>query len=111
MPRRGLTRVTEWLLPLAALAAVAALVAPSGALAQRSDLVLAGLVLFTALGIAPAQLAGLTRRKTELAVLVLAPFVVFAPLAWLISKLFSGPVGDGVLALGVSSTEVAAVGL
>jgi BASS family bile acid:Na+ symporter len=44
-------------------------------------------------------------------VLVLAPFIALVPLAWLISRLFSGAVRDGVLALGVSSTEVAAVGL
>jgi len=33
------------------------------------------------------------------------------PLARLVSRPFSGAVRDGVLALGVSSTEVAAVGL
>ena len=96
---------------LAALAAVVALLVPSHALAQRSDLVLAALVLFTALGIAPAQLATLTAHKLELAVLVGAPFVALVPLAWLISRLFSGAVRDGTLALGVASTEVAAVGL
>ena len=42
---------------------------------------------------------------------MVAPFVTLVPLAWLISRLFSGSVRDGVLALGVSSTEVAAVGL
>jgi BASS family bile acid:Na+ symporter len=111
MLRRGLTRASDALLALAALAAVLALVAPSGALARRSDLVLAALVLFTALGIAPAQLVRLREHKAALAALVLAPFVVLVPAAWLISRLFSGPVRDGVLALGVSSTEVAAVGL
>ncbi|MEA2249029.1 MAG: hypothetical protein QOH46_3558 [Solirubrobacteraceae bacterium] len=111
MLRRGLTRASDWLLVLAASAAVLALVAPAGVLAQRSDLVLAALVLLTALGIAPAQLAALTERKAELVALVLAPFAVLVPLAWLISRLFSGAVRDGVLALGVSSTEVAAVGL
>jgi hypothetical protein len=108
---RALRRADDWLLALAACAAVLALVAPSGALAQRSDVVLAALVLFTALGIAPAQLARLSAHKLELAVLVFAPFVALVPLAWLISRLYSGPVRDGVLALGVSSTEVAAVGL
>ena len=111
MPRRLLRGASGWLLPLAALAAIAALVAPSGALARRSDLVLAALVLFTALGIGPAQLAGLRRRKAEVAALILAPFAVLAPVAWLIGRLFSGAVRDGVLALGVSSTEIAAVGL
>jgi bile acid:Na+ symporter, BASS family len=111
MPRRLLTGASGWLLPLAALASVAALVAPSGALARRSDLVLAALVLSTALGISPAQFAGLRRRKAEVAALVLAPFAVLAPAAWLIGRLFSGALRDGVLALGASSTEIAAVGL
>jgi BASS family bile acid:Na+ symporter len=111
MLRRGLTRASDWLLALAALAAVLALLAPSHAVAERSDLVLAALVLFTALGIAPAQLATLTAHKPQLAVLVGAPFVALVPLAWLISRLFSGAVRDGTLALGVASTEVAAVGL
>jgi bile acid:Na+ symporter, BASS family len=108
---RGLTRAVDLLLPLALLAAVAALIAPSEALAERSDLLLALLVLLTALGIAPAQLLGLRERKVALALLVLAPFAFLVPLAWGISQLFDGSVEDGVLALGVASTEVAAVGL
>jgi len=111
MLRRGLERAGDRLLVLADLATVLALLAPSHALARRSDLVLAALVLFTALGIAPARLASLTAHKRVLGVLVAAPFVALVPLAWLISRLFSGAVRDGVLALGVSSTEVAAVGL
>jgi BASS family bile acid:Na+ symporter len=111
MLRRVLTGASEWLLALAVLAAVLALLVPSHAVAHRSDVLLAALVLFTALGIAPAQLATLTAHKVQLAVLIAAPFVVLVPLAWLISRLFSGAVRDGVLALGVASTEVAAVGL
>jgi len=111
MLRRGLRRAGDWLPVLAAMAAALALAVPSRALAEHSDLVLAALVLFTALGIAPAQLATLADRKAELGLLVVAPFVALVPLAWLISRLFSGSVRDGVLALGVSSTEVAAVGL
>jgi len=111
MLRRGLARAGDRLLALAAAAAVLALLAPMDAFAARSDLVLAALVAFTALGIAPAQLAGLTERKAALAALVVAPFLLLVPLGWLVSRLFSGPVRDGVLALGVSSTEVAAVGL
>src|SRR5690349_16797896 len=111
MPRRVLARVGDRLLALAAAAAVLALVAPSHALARRSDLVLAALVLFTALGIAPRQLGTLSAHKLELGVLVIAPFVVLVPLAWAIGALFTGAVRDGVFALGVSSTEVAAVGL
>ena len=111
MLRRGLIRTSDALLPLAAVAAGLALVVPSEAVAQRSDLVLAALVLFTALGIAPAQLATLRDRRAALAALVLAPFAVLVPVAWAVSRLFAGTVRDGVLALGVSSTEVAAVGL
>jgi bile acid:Na+ symporter, BASS family len=111
MLRRGLARASDWLLALAVAAVVLALVAPSSAVAARSDLVLAALVAFTALGIAPAQLATLNERRIALGALVLAPFVVLPALAWVISRLFSGPAHDGVLALGVSSTEVAAVGL
>jgi hypothetical protein len=47
----------------------------------------------------------------SLAALVVVHFGLLVPLAWLISLLFADPVGDGVPALGVSSTEVAAVGL
>ena len=111
MLRRGLERAGDRLLVLAGLATVLALVLPSRALARHSDLILAALVLCTALGIAPARLASLTAHKRLLGLLVAAPFVVLVPLAWLISRLFSGAVRDGVLALGVSSTEIAAVGL
>jgi bile acid:Na+ symporter, BASS family len=105
------TRATNALLPLAAAAAVLALVAPWTGLSEHSDLVLAALVLFTALGIQPGQLLSLRRRPGALALLIVVPFVLLVPLAWLVSQLFSGPVSDGVLALGVSSTEVATVGL
>jgi predicted Na+-dependent transporter len=108
---QGLTRSADLLLPLAVVAAVLALVFPSSALAERSDWVLAALVLFTALGIAPSQLATLRQSKLALGALVLAPFALLAPLAWAVGRLFGEPVHAGVLALGVSSTEVAAVGL
>jgi bile acid:Na+ symporter, BASS family len=109
--RRGLARTTELLLPLAVAAAALALVVPSRALSERSDLLLAALVLFTALGIDPAKLAGLQRHAGAVAALIVLPLALLAPLGWLVSLAFSGAVGHGVLALGVSSTEVAAVGL
>ena len=111
MLRHALSRATEALLPLAAAAAALALVAPSTRLSERSDLVLAALVLFTSLGMQPARLLVVRRRAGVLAVLVVIPYVLLAPVAWLVSLPFSGAVSDGVLALGVSSTEVAAVGL
>jgi bile acid:Na+ symporter, BASS family len=99
------------LLALALVAAAAALVVPSEALAERSDLLLAGLVLVTALAISPSELLTLRDRRAALALLVLAPFAVLVPLAWGVSQLFKGSVSDGVLALGAASSEVAAVGL
>lgn len=109
--RRGLQSAPRFLLPLAFTAALLALLAPSGALAERSDLVLAALVLFTALGIAPSELLSLRSQKLLVLGLVLPPFALLAPLAWVVSHLFDDSVRDGVLALGVASTEVAAVGL
>jgi BASS family bile acid:Na+ symporter len=109
--RRALKRAAELLLPLALVAAGLGLVVPSDTLADRSDLVLAGLVLSTALAIAPSQLIALRERKAALAALVFVPFCALAPLSWLVGRLFDETVRDGVLALGVSSTEVAAVGL
>jgi BASS family bile acid:Na+ symporter len=87
------------------------LVVPSRALAERSDLLLAVLVLLTALCIPPSELLGLRERKVALTLLVLAPFAFLVPLAAAVSELFAGSVGEGTLALGVASTEVAAVGL
>ena len=69
MLRCALTRASDWLLALAVLAAVLALLVPAHAIARRSDLVLAALVLFTALGIAPAQLATLGAHMLVFALL------------------------------------------
>jgi BASS family bile acid:Na+ symporter len=109
--RTGLVRASDWLFALAAGAAALALLAPSRTLATHSDLVLAALVVCTALGIAPAQLAHLTERRVVLGALVIGPFLALVPLAWLVGRPFAAPIRDGALALGVSSTEVAAVGL
>ncbi len=95
-----------------ALAAVAlALLAPSEQIATRGDLLLAVLVVLTALGIAPHELWDLRTRSTAVLALSLAPFLALVPLAWVLSRLFDSPVREGVLTLGLSSTEVAAVGL
>jgi predicted Na+-dependent transporter len=109
--RKGLTRTPDLLLPLALATAALALLLPWQALAERSDWALAALVAFTALGIPPAELAALRERKLALAALVVAPLALLPPLAWAVSQLFAEPVREGVLALGVSSTEIAAVGL
>jgi BASS family bile acid:Na+ symporter len=111
VPRRALIRATDLLLPLALAAGALALIVPSAVVAERSDVVLAALVLFTALTIAPHELAQLRARKAEVVALVVVPFALLVPLAWAASRPFDGSVSDGVLALGVSSTEVAAVGM
>jgi bile acid:Na+ symporter, BASS family len=104
-------RVAEALLPLALLAVGLALLVPSEDAAARGDLVLAALVALTALGIAPEQLWALRSRWRAVLVLSLAPFAALIPLAWVVSLPFENPVSDGALTLGLSSTEVAAVGL
>jgi BASS family bile acid:Na+ symporter len=104
-------RVAGALLPLALAAVGLALLVPSEGVAARGDVVLAVLVALTALGIPSRELWGLRERWREVLVLSLAPFAVLVPLAWAISLLFDGPVREGVLTLGLSSTEVAAVGL
>ncbi|HWE11428.1 MAG TPA: bile acid:sodium symporter [Solirubrobacteraceae bacterium] len=99
------------LTPLALLAAGLALVVPSRQVAGRSDVLLAVLVLATALGISAGELAGLRRHAGAVAVLSVVPLVVLAVLSWVIGRLFGGDVRDGLLAVGLSSSEVAAVGL
>jgi BASS family bile acid:Na+ symporter len=104
-------RVAEALLPLALAAVGLALLVPSDQIAARGDLVLAALVALTALGIAPNDLWALRDRGREVLALSLLPFAVLIPLAWALSLLFDSPVREGVVTLGLSSTEVAAVGL
>ena len=91
--------------------AALALLLPSEEVAARGDLVLAVLVALTALAIDPRELWDLRTRLTSVVALSVAPFLVLVPLAWVLSRLFDSPVREGVLTLGLSSTEVAAVGL
>jgi bile acid:Na+ symporter, BASS family len=108
---RALSAVPRRLTPLALFAAALALVAPSATLARRSDVLLALLVLATALGISLADLARLRSHAREVAVLSVLPLVTLAGVAWLLGRPFAPPVRDGLLAVGLSSSEVAAVGL
>lgn len=112
---RGLGASGDWLAdhiaPAAGLAVLLALAAPSRALARRSDWLLAGLVLFTAAGIEPRRLLSLRDRPGPLVGLSIVPLVVLTGVAWLLGRPFSGSVRDGILCLGVASTEVASVGL
>ena len=96
---------------MAILAAGLALIVPSRSLSDRSDLLLALLVLLTALGIPAGDLLALRGRTRELLVLSVAPFVVLGALGWLIGRPFGAAVQDGVLATGLSSSEIATVGL
>lgn len=109
--RRAWRRAPDALLLGTLLAVVLALVAPSRQLASHSDLILALLVLLTALGIAPSQLAGVGANWRALLALSVGPLTVLVPLAWAIGQAFDAPVRDGTLALGLTSTEAAAVGL
>jgi BASS family bile acid:Na+ symporter len=100
------------LTPLAVAAAVLALAVPSGAVASRSDLLLALLVLVTALGLTAGELREDLRRHTaSIAVLSVAPMVVLCVVAWVVGRPFDAHVRDGLLAVGASSSEVATVGL
>jgi predicted Na+-dependent transporter len=104
-------RIAGALLPLALAAVALALLVPAEGVATRGDLLLAALVALTALGIAPRELWNLRARWRAVLALSLAPFLALVPLAWALSRFFASPVREGVLTLGLSSTEVAAVGL
>jgi BASS family bile acid:Na+ symporter len=110
-PMKLLAAAPRALTPLALGAAVLAFIVPSGALAQRSDLLLALLVLATALGIPWSELAGLRRHAGAVTVLSVAPLVVLTAVAWALGRPFGTDVRDGLLAVGLSSSEVASVGL
>jgi predicted Na+-dependent transporter len=109
--RAAARRLASGVLPLTLAAALAAVVAPSQTVAEHSELLLAALVLATALGIEPHRLIALRRRPGAVLALAVGPFLVLVPLAWAIGRLFDGAVRDGVIALGLAPTEVAAVGL
>jgi BASS family bile acid:Na+ symporter len=106
-----LAAATRALTPLALLAAALALVVPLQAIADRSDLLLAALVLATALGISGSDLLALRRHAAAVTFLSVAPLVVLALAAWALGQLFAPSTRDGLLAVGLSSSEVASVGL
>jgi BASS family bile acid:Na+ symporter len=108
---RVLARATGALTPLAVAAAVLGVLVPSGALAARSDLLLAALVFATALGISFADLARLRESWRAVLVLSVVPLIVLALAAWALGRPFAAPVRDGLLGVGLSSAEVASVGL
>ena len=83
-----LAAATRALTPLALLAAVLALVVPSPAIADRSDLLLAALVLATALGISASDLLQLRRHARAVTLLSVVPLIVLALAAWALGQLF-----------------------
>ena len=93
------------------LAAALGVVVPSGALASRSDLLLAALVLATALGISFDELRRLRDHTAAVAVLSIAPLVFLGAAGWALGRPFAPPIRDGLLAAGLASAEVASVGL
>jgi BASS family bile acid:Na+ symporter len=100
------------LTPLALSAAALAILVPSGAVARHSDLLLALLVLLTALGLTAAELRDDVRQHAAtIALLSVAPVVVLSLVAWAIGRAFDPSVRDGLLAVGAASSEVAIVGL
>jgi BASS family bile acid:Na+ symporter len=104
-------RIPDLLPVLALLAAVLARVVPSGTLSSHVDLLLAALVLATALDIEPQALLRVAARWRAIALLAVVPALALAGAAWLLAQLVHGDTRDGVLALGLAPAEVASVGL
>ena len=96
-------------LPLVLIAAGTGLLWPSVEVADRSDLILAALVLAVALTIDPRRLRTVARARVAAAVLL--PLALLLPLAIALAALFGEATHDGLIALGLSSTEVATAGL
>jgi predicted Na+-dependent transporter len=103
--------VTRLILPLTLVATALALLVPSGAIAGRSDVLLALLVLATALGIPWSELTALRSRAATVALLSIGPLVVLAAFAWALGHAFGSFTREGLVAVGLSSSEVASVGL
>jgi predicted Na+-dependent transporter len=98
-------------LPLVLLAAGAGLLWPSPQLADRSDLILAALVLAVAFTVDPRRFRAAASARRSVAAAVLLPLALLLPLAIGLAALFDGGPHDGLIALGLSSTEVATAGL
>jgi BASS family bile acid:Na+ symporter len=106
-----MSRVADALPLLALIAAVLARALPSGALAAHVDLLLAALVLVTALDIDPRDLLRVHTTWWLIAALAVLPLVLLGLVGWALGQLVHGATRVGVLALGLSPTEVASVGL
>jgi bile acid:Na+ symporter, BASS family len=106
-----LAAATRALTPIALVAAVLAILVPSKALANHSDLLLAALVLLTALGISFSELKQLSAHWRPVLILSVAPVIVLGVAGWALGHAFDPAVRDGLLGTGLASSEVASVGL
>ena len=106
-----LASVTRALTPIAVLAAVLALLLPSRPVGNHSDILLAALVLFTALGISIEELKGLRSHGRTIALLSVVPIPLLGGLSWALGRPFTTSIQHGLLGCGLSSAEVASVGL
>lgn len=98
-------------LPVTVLALAAGLVLPSRTLARGDEVILAALVLAVALTIDPSRLRAPIRAWPRIAAAAVLPLFTLLPVAVGLGLLFEGPEREGLLALGLSSTEVAAAAL
>jgi predicted Na+-dependent transporter len=110
-PNRLLAKLSDAVAPLAVIAVILARLAPSHSLSDDSDWLLAALVLLTAIQIDPGELAQLKRRFAIILALAVGVLLADTALAWIVSRPFAGTTRDGILSLGLASTEVASVGL
>src|ERR1700743_2608199 len=103
---RTLATLPRRLIPLTAVAALLATAVPSATLARHSDLLLAVLVLATAMGITGGELLALRRHAVPVAVLSLLAMIVLVAAAWAVGRPFDTDIRHGLLAVGASSAEV-----
>jgi predicted Na+-dependent transporter len=108
---RAFATLADNVAALAILAVVLARLVPSATLSNDSDWLLAALVLLTAVQIDPRELGPLRRRAPTIVLLAVGVLLANAALAYLVSRPFHGATQQGVLSLGLASTEVASVGL
>jgi predicted Na+-dependent transporter len=107
----ALAAVPDALPALALLAGALAVLAPVRGADSTVDWLLGGLVLVTALDIDPARLRAVRRRWATVALLAVVPLLGLGLLGWGLSRLAHGSTRTGLVALGLSPTEVASVGL
>jgi hypothetical protein len=106
-----LAKLADLIAPLAVAAVLLARIAPSETLSRDSGWLLAVLVLLTAVQIDSRDLARLRRRLPIIVTVAVGVLLADTALAYGVSRPFHGATQQGVLSLGLASTEVASVGL